>query len=616
MSFKSSLQPVKEKSRNNSFSEQNNIDFNAHLNTINWSCKFDINDSKDYNKIELLKLANELRGELVEDDLSDFIFTVHIEAFNYIMGNTTQVTIAEFIAVLEPAQETFKSLMTCLHADVVANQRNKKDHDLETKMQAMQEQIDKQTQQLHAQAAREQSSGSHGFQTNNNQLNLPLSYQIQNNSNSTQQNFQQNTQNDCNQQNQQSQSTGSSYLPPSFLIQDTSVPKPNNSSDTVSRTEYNELQQLVNRLAGRDNARQAQIRRPKIGKDPPVYDSSKHHSLRHFAQREFSRWALGQSLSEAESTLFLYASFTLKIERDQIDAMARNKDNSPVYTSVLTLMENIIVELRYDEEDLNHLIEMYHAFDINSKKSLVHEFLRVLELRVQAFVGEIDRTSIKEAKIQFLRRLNPNLQTHQTLYLLSEMSKWKDAHTSRQVTTLLRTLEGKFKMKPTSHYANPQKPTNNSQSTPMEGISNIQNLPATQQQQQYMGQNLGLATPSNQINNSSEKRVCVNTKCGKTFVPFRPKFRACSSPCMKAAQEQGFFAKSKPTYNAKEKAYKKVNATSEQCNGTSNPVEEVSYGNFISHQYTCLTLKLILQLLLKIHFLILAPALRYVNLIF
>ena len=275
--------------------------------------------------------------------------------------------------------------------------------------------------------------------------------------------------------------------------------------------------QSINRLAL--NMPNSSSKKVKISQNPPKYNWKTHNSMRSFGSHEFARWALAQSLTDKESTLFFCLCFDDKLQCDHIDSLARNpNDGSAKFNTVLSLIEKVIDELGFKEESSAMLQHKFVNFKILKGESLQYQFLRLSELRKMGWPSEEQDASLKESKEKFLMSLDLHDNMHNTIYVKSNMTEWKDASTTYAVSTVIRDIVQRFdKMPITLPSSNRTPSSRNSNPMPSNAMDTSNNM-------------------SESVNAVQIK--CRYSKCQKSFSPAQPYFKYCSGACRKNDKSQ------------------------------------------------------------------------------
>ena len=267
--------------------------------------------------------------------------------------------------------------------------------------------------------------------------------------------------------------------------------------------------QSVNRLA--NNMSNSSSKKVKISQNPPKYNWTVHNSMRSFGSNEYARWALTQSLTDKESTVFFCLCFDDKLQRDHIDSLARNSDGSAKFNTVLELIEKVIDELGFKEESSANLQHKFVNFKLSKGESLQYQFLRLSELRKMGWPSETTDDSLSEAKEKFLAILQLNDNMHHSIYVKSSMEEWKNANSTFAVSTIIRDIVQRFdKMPITLPSSNRTSSSRNSNPQPMDTSNNMS---------------------ESSVNAVSIK--CQNSTCQKLFNPSKPYFKYCSAQCRK-----------------------------------------------------------------------------------
>ena len=253
-------------------------------------------------------------------------------------------------------------------------------------------------------------------------------------------------------------------------------------------------------------------KKSKISKYPPIYNPKLHNSMLSFGTHEFSRWALTQSLSDKESTLFFCLCFESKIECDHVDMLARDSDGSAKFNEIVKLIDTVIKELSFKEESSTTLQSKFVNFKLNNSSSLQFQFLNLSETRRMGWPTEDKSTCLDRVKEKFILILNMNDNMHQTIYFHSNLDQWKNATTSYEISTQIREVVQRFSRMP--------------QSLPNQTSSVRKNPNAMDTN------NVDSAAQQSIDNSTIVSKKCQNSKCGKTFKPDKPWFKFCNPGCM------------------------------------------------------------------------------------
>ena len=75
------------------------------------------------------------------------------------------------------------------------------------------------------------------------------------------------------------------------------------------------------------------INRVKITVDPPIYDAKVHQSMLSFGVRKFAMWAIKQSLSIKESTLFFCLCFSKRVQQEHVQSISKDQFGNPKFNN-------------------------------------------------------------------------------------------------------------------------------------------------------------------------------------------------------------------------------------------------------------------------------------------
>ena len=331
--------------------------------------------------------------------------------------------------------------------------------------------------------------------------------------------------------------------------------------------------------------------------NPPKYNSKEHGSLITYASRDYQMWAGENAMNNKDSTLFFYLVFReKKTHKDHVYTMSRDKNGIPTFESAEALAKQIIVELKYSEEDVDALKNMFWTYRNNPRIDCDEEFQRCYELKKAGWPEEPEIDNIEDAKKKFMKKLDLNKNLHNTIYQERNSQEWIDTNKFHQVMTFIRNIECRFKgtsllsnSKPTNSDPNAMQINALQQQIKQLQMNNVQGVNG-----QYSDNNSNNNDHSPEINAMSEKK-CVLANCGKTFTAEKPYFVCCSPECHKKYRAEKYKANkgkkpgssssgSKPPSGPpKSKKGYHNNAAAVNSNNGSGSDSEVS--NFIRHNF-------------------------------
>ena len=290
-----------------------------------------------------------------------------------------------------------------------------------------------------------------------------------------------------------------------------------------------------------NKANQPPVRQVSISKDPELYSMAKHGTLREYADNYYGMWTRSQGLTERESTLFFSLAFHKQIHRSHINHIAKNaSDGSPQYDLLYPLIDQIIKDLKLNQESSDDLQNRYNNFKICQKLPMDEEFLRVYQARKIGWPTESHAICIGFAKKKFVLKLVGASMLHSYVTNRAMSPEWINATSFYEVTIILREIENRYHgSNHTSVGVN--QPTkmecNNFACVPCHVTKQINNISKQNQNHNFdqfapVFNNIPDETQE-QCNNTSSK-TCKNPKCEKQFVPERPKYICCDMDCYKA----------------------------------------------------------------------------------
>ena len=285
------------------------------------------------------------------------------------------------------------------------------------------------------------------------------------------------------------------------------------------------------------------------------WNSAKHGSLREYVDNIYSMWARAQQITEEESTMFFSYAFDQQIHRSHINYLVKNENGGPRYKTLSPLIDQIIYDLKLNQETKDEIQMKFRSFKVCGKRSLDEEFLRCFQLRRLGWDTESHAICVSHCKIKFVKKLDMKSLLHSYVTNLSMFDAWSDCTSYYEISIQLRDIENRYhghKSSVGSQYNQPTKMDCNA----------IACVPCLAQQHVSNDQN---TDHSNQNFNNISSKNCKNPSCKKPFQPSKPKFVCCNMDCFKAWRE----SEGKPYTSFRKK---KVNNVTNQTPNSNMPV--------------------------------------------
>ena len=340
------------------------------------------------------------------------------------------------------------------------------------------------------------------------------------------------------------------------------------TSTSSGASTNNDLQAILKQLASSQlevlSAVKTKVKGLKNSEKPPAFDAKAHGSLSSYVKREFRMWSRGQNLSIKESTLYFYMAFRNKvIHRNHVDTLAQNDKGEPVFDTVEELAKQVILELKYTEEEDKRQRQKFDAIlHLFPKSDLDEEFNRIFNVRKLGWPLDSDVDNIKASKDQFLDALDLDKPMHRLLYSDRNTIEWSSADSFFSVCSILRKLQFRFK-KTSVGLNNPSKPTN---VDPNAMVCNNCILGKCSEHNSN--------TQKTNVNNADlGERTCRNTECGVKYKPANVKFVCCSTACNKVYKDKKYSNGARPSSSSKKSFRKKTNNVHKPVNSSQDSSE-------------------------------------------
>ena len=609
-------------------STPNVISMNSKFKRMQWAPSWEANNPC-LNGTAVLALANRIAREINGDEYELLIEGQESEAHALALSHWDKYSVGEYMKVIKPGCQLlfdtmtrFSTLNIEINTKFLKNQsalineaQNQEKFDLQERLAAANKQLAQRKFLEEVSTSADQSSrqtiipAHHGSNTNPEYINVqnstsskpnvfapsklqqnsskfdtfrtvaPNNLRSQNNSGTTtpwydkarsdngQEPFYENN----NQNNMFHQTNYQQNNHPNFNSNNNPNNNPNNFPNNGQPDDWSTMKTAVQELVHKKRNK-----KPKIGRYPEIWDRSKHGTMRAFGQFEFARWANSQGLNENQSTVFFCHCFKKRLHVNQIQELSCNHDGSPKFDTVAELIEQVIQQMNYDEEALKHLVQRFMNRKVGLKSELDAEFMEFYDLRKQGWPYESVERRLEMCKEHYADGLNTSDTFHRLIKQNTEFNaKWAAASSMSAVCTILRTQQNRYNSdrNQSGNSSNYKSPTNdhNNGTTPMEGVTNVEEAQASQQAPTEVN-NVGKSK------SAKRKRKCKNSACGKEFIPRLPYFTSCSVECSKTARAATESAGTKKAFGSK--AYnsggQEMNAIGE-VNTSSNG--QVSTGN-------------------------------------
>ena len=554
-------------------------DFNVPFSSLkSWEFSWDKYTTRCINKEALQVLFQSVNDELLADNQPGFTKDDESsvqKALNFVMKHKERFTISEFIAVLEHSQLAFQDLMTASYLDYTLTIRNdhaemrsrtiaievenkkildenktnqhkllKQDQAMKT-MISQHEELKNELEKLKIQSQNllNQNSQAQNVQAQNAQVSNsnPIQPSNQNNQFGTWNN---NNSSSTNQTQSQPSNLGTSTFGgaaftnfggnASAIPTFGAPPQPNapphlpHMQQNVGRGQAAE-DRLNNTLDKLTFAMDQKINRVKITVDPPIYDEKVHLSMLSFGARKYAMWAIKQSLSIKESTLFFCLCFSKRVQQEHVQNLSKDEFGNPRYNTLPPLINQVIKDLKFHEEDIDMQKDKFTNFHINQSADMDDEFLRLFELRKMGWPEEDETYILTATKPRFMRALNIRSNgLHNLVFQRSFSDRWQNCLEYFSLSVQLREMESRYKNNPSSRssggYGSNPSPTN--ATTKMDTSKNIDGCFMNNYEDNKEFRNPPADAQNKQVNAIADRK-CRNPACGKTFTPEKIQYSCC-----------------------------------------------------------------------------------------